>query len=223
MNYNPPSQIDHTKVPIVDPQQVFVPKSLGFRLTYRCNAKCEHCYCYTDKDNDSSDELKLTKLKQLIPQAKKIGMSGIGLSGGEPFLKHKIVESIIEDSKKQGLSINIATNGYWGKTKEKAMQVLTKLQSIGFSPPTDSIALSAGQYHMAYIKRDATMNVIKAYKEIFNTTFPRVDFEYVESNKQILDDYKSYLAENGILGHFGVIYLRRRVIVHYFILILFTV
>lgn len=186
------------KVPVADPRRIFEPRTLGFRLTYRCNSKCEHCYCYTDKDDLAGNDLRFEDIEPLIAQAKAIGMSGIGLSGGEPFLLRETIYSIVECAKRNGLNVNIATNSFWAKQYDKAVGVLEHLKGLGFHPPRDSIAVSAGQFHLPYINQVCSMHLIKAYRQVFNAALPRLDFEYVVGNEQILHDYKAYLAENGV-------------------------
>lgn len=186
------------KVPVGDPRIVFEPKSLGFRLTYRCNSKCEHCYCYTDKDNLDGCELGLNDIKPLITQAKAIGMSGVGLSGGEPFLLIDTIYAAVEQSKQNRLNVNLATNAFWAKRLDKAIAILDHLKTLGFKPPGDSIAVSAGQFHLPYISRDCSANLIKAYRTVFNSPLPRVDFEYVAGSEHILHEYKTFLSEEGI-------------------------
>lgn len=187
-----------SKVPVVDPRQIFRPSSLGLRLTYRCNSKCEHCYCYTDKDDNKGDDLSFDDIEPLIAQAKKIGMTGVGLSGGEPFLLRESIFSIVKSAKAQHLNVNIATNAFWAREYEKAIEMLTQLKGLGFHPPGDSIAVSAGQFHLPYIDRVCSKNLIKAYRAVFDTPLPRVDFEYVSGNEHILAEYRAYLSDNGV-------------------------
>lgn len=186
------------KVPVDNPRIVFEPKSLGLRLTYRCNSKCEHCYCYTDKDNLEESDLCFEVVEPLISQAKAIGLTGIGLSGGEPFLLPKLIYAIVRQAKQHRLNVNLATNAFWAKNSEKAVEILNHLKSLGFKPPGDSIAVSAGQFHLPYIARDCSANLIKAYRAIFDMPLPRVDFEYVAGSDRILKEYKTYLAEQGV-------------------------
>jgi MoaA/NifB/PqqE/SkfB family radical SAM enzyme len=186
------------KVPVSNPRTIFDPKSLGFRLTYRCNSKCEHCYCYTDKDSSDATDLRFEDIEPLISQAKSIGMTGVGLSGGEPFLLMDSIYSIFERAKKTGLNVNFATNAFWAKHFNKAVNVLTRLKTLGFKPPGDSIAVSAGQFHLPFISRDCSANLIKAYRAVFGVPLPRLDFEYVSGNKEVLSEYVSYLTDQGI-------------------------
>lgn len=196
--YNDTAALIAGKVPVTDPRRIFEPKTLGFRLTYRCNSKCEHCYCYSDKDDQAGMDMPMADIAPLIQEAGKIGMSGVGLSGGEPFLLRDTLYAVVEHAKPLGLNVNLATNAFWAKHFDKAVAVLERLKSLGFKPPGDSIAVSAGQFHLPYIDRACSMNLIRAYRKVFDAPLPRVDFEYVTGNEQLLKDYKAYLAENGI-------------------------
>lgn len=200
MNFHssPKEGLGAVKVPVENPKRIFKPNSLGLRLTYRCNSKCEHCYCYTDKDDTSDEMLKLNELIPLIKEAKRIGMTGVGVSGGEPFLLRQMVLELTSLAKQERLNVNLATNAFWAKHYEKAVKILGQLKALGFRPPQDSISVSAGQYHLPHIPRDCSLNLIKAYRAVFNTSLPRLDFEYVVGNEQILSEYKSYLASEGI-------------------------
>ena len=137
-------------------------------------------------------------IQPLIGQAKAIGLTGLGLSGGEPFLLSKLIYSVVRQAKQHGLNVNLATNAFWAKHLGKATDVLSHLGSLGFKPPGDSIAVSAGQFHLPYIARECSANLIKAYRSVFGMPLPRVDFEYVAGNEQVLKEYKSYLTEQGI-------------------------
>jgi len=135
----------------------------------------------------------------LIREAKRIGMSGVGVSGGEPFLMRQMIFQIVRLAKQQGLNVNLATNAFWARTYDKAVEMLQALKELGFKTPGDGIAISAGQYHLPHIHRDCSMNLIKAYKAVFNASLTRLDFEYVAGNEQILADFKAFLASEGIL------------------------
>ena len=152
--------LEAVKVPVENPKRIFKPNSIGLRLTYRCNAKCEHCYCFTDKDEASEEMLKLEEIIPLINEAKRIRMTGVGVSGGEPFLHRRMVLEITSLAKQERLNVNLATNAFWAKHYDKAVNILEQLKALGFRPPQDSIAVSAGQYHLPHISRECSKNLI---------------------------------------------------------------
>ncbi|MFZ5766894.1 MAG: radical SAM/SPASM domain-containing protein [Thermodesulfobacteriota bacterium] len=185
-------------IPAVRGDQIFFPRTLGLRLTYRCNSKCRHCYCYTVEDGDKKEELDFPVIRRLIDEARQCGLSGIGISGGEPFLLSELLFAVVEYGKKLGFNINIATNAFWAIREDKARSYLQRLRDLGFTPPLDSIVASGGQFHMEHIDRAGTKNLIKSYNEIFAAPLRRLDFEYVKGQEHILRDYVDYLRDAGI-------------------------
>ena len=179
-------------------EKIFYPRTLGVRLTYRCNSKCRHCYCYSPKDEMKKEQLNFEVIRRLIDEAKECGLTGIGISGGEPFILRDLLFSIVEYGKKNGFNINIATNAFWAQKPLTAKRYLNKLKKLGFSPPGDSIVASGGQFHMEHIDKASTRNLIKLYTELFNVPFRRLDFEYVKGEEQVLKDYIEYLEKSGI-------------------------
>lgn len=190
--------LEKQSVTVGPSEQIFYPRTLGLRLTYRCNSKCRHCYCYTPKDEQKKEQLNFETIKRLISEAKECGLTSIGISGGEPFLLRDLLFAIVENGKQNNFNMNIATNAFWAKQPITAKRYLGKLKKLGFSPPLDSIVASGGQFHMEHIDKEGTRNLIKFYTEIFNAPFKRLDFEYVKGEEQILEDYKQYLEDSGI-------------------------
>ena len=57
-------------------------------LIASCNLRCLHCRAAAGFDNQT--ELSLEKFKEILEDAKELGVKTITLSGGEPFLKKDI-------------------------------------------------------------------------------------------------------------------------------------
>lgn len=81
--------------------------SLFVELTYGCNLKCVHCY---NPKNISSVQLDFDKMKQIIDEARDLGVFKITFSGGESTL-HKNFMEIIEYARNKRMSVEIFTNG----------------------------------------------------------------------------------------------------------------
>lgn len=81
--------------------------SLFVELTYSCNLKCVHCYNPKHISNIQAD---FDKLKQLIDDARELGVFKIAFSGGESTL-HKSFIEIVEYARKKRMSVEIFTNG----------------------------------------------------------------------------------------------------------------
>lgn len=81
--------------------------SLFVELTYACNLKCVHCY---NPKNISSVQIDFSKMKQIIDEAKELGVFKIVFSGGECTLDKDFME-IVEYARSQRMSVEIFTNG----------------------------------------------------------------------------------------------------------------
>ena len=75
-------------------------------LTYRCNYKCRMCGVWEEK---RSSEMSLEEFKTAAYNLKKLGIAQVILTGGEPLLRHDIVE-VIKIFKPHGFVIRIQTN-----------------------------------------------------------------------------------------------------------------
>jgi MoaA/NifB/PqqE/SkfB family radical SAM enzyme len=83
-----------------------------FYLTEGCNLCCSHCYLnpkHEDKDH-KYNYLDLDLFKDIIKQAKPLGLKSVKLTGGEPLMHPKIKE-ILEVVKQEDLRLVVETNG----------------------------------------------------------------------------------------------------------------
>lgn len=195
-----PEQSDsmQNKVPVTDPSRIYFPRTVGIRLTYRCNAKCAHCYCFNTEDQKHRHEIKYDDIRHVIPKAKALGINTVSMTGGEPFLLRRTVEAITKLACQNKMNVRISTNAYWASSYDKAVSTLKKLKSCGFNPPGDVITASAGQFHMDYIDRSCIVNAVNAYKAIFPGAPFKIDFEFLPGNERIYSDYLEYLSNSGL-------------------------
>ena len=80
--------------------------NLVLELTYRCNERCVHCYCPSNRD---IDEIGTADIKNLLMQFKELGGFRLQLTGGEIFVRKDIKEilNIVKDS---NLVLDITSN-----------------------------------------------------------------------------------------------------------------
>ena len=83
--------------------------SLRITLTNRCNVNC--LYCHHDGMVKSKDEMTADELYTICKVAKNIGVKKIRLSGGEPWLKKDIVETVEKIASLDFKDISMTTNG----------------------------------------------------------------------------------------------------------------
>ncbi len=95
----------------------FALTTIYFNATRHCNLLCKHCWlsppfvqdknAYEDK---VKNELSLEEMTPAINEALALGLTGIKLTGGEPFLRGDLID-FIKHFYEKGLEIQIETNG----------------------------------------------------------------------------------------------------------------
>jgi SynChlorMet cassette radical SAM/SPASM protein ScmF len=83
-----------------------------FYLTEGCNLRCRHCWIAPkyQSEGNSYRTLDLDLFKSIIEQAKPLGLTGVKLTGGEPFL-HPQINEILEYIQAEDLQLTVETNG----------------------------------------------------------------------------------------------------------------
>ena len=94
--------------------------SLRISVTNHCNVNC--LYCHHDGMLPSSKEMTPDEIYTICKIAKKIGVSKIRLSGGEPLIRKDIVEIVEKISSLNFKDISITTNGTLLKQYAKSLK-----------------------------------------------------------------------------------------------------
>jgi SynChlorMet cassette radical SAM/SPASM protein ScmF len=104
----------------MSPEAIPPIQALYVNLTDRCNLRCRHCWLCAEKPapsehgagtkGGSGSPLSLAVMKEVICQAKPLGLQAVKLTGGEPFLRTDIL-NFIALFKEEGLNVDIETNG----------------------------------------------------------------------------------------------------------------
>ena len=82
-------------------------QNLTLQLSYKCNLKCTHCFnekCYPDA------ELHFEDIKSIIDEAYKLGVTAVGITGGECTC-HKDFLKIVKYIRDKHLAVRVLTNG----------------------------------------------------------------------------------------------------------------
>ena len=85
------------------------PKWAFIEITSKCSHKCK--WCYGGFNEDTSGEISIEDYKMLLLKLKKIGITQITLSGGEPT-EHRYFDEILKLSS-DGFVLNLVTHGDW--------------------------------------------------------------------------------------------------------------
>lgn len=85
-----------------------LPFSANFKVTERCNLRCPFCSIW--RHGNKSKELSLEQIRSLARELKKVGLTRIVLTGGEPLIRKDIVD-IVHAFYTQKISTTLLTNG----------------------------------------------------------------------------------------------------------------
>ena len=128
------------------------PSQVVWEITLKCNLKCSHCGSSAGKARPN--ELTTKEALQLCNGLSEIGFRGIGLMGGELFLRKDwgIISKRIKDL---GMALSIISNGFFNP--KNIIPKLTRLEvdcfMIGFDGATakthDSIRGVSGSFEKA--------------------------------------------------------------------------
>ena len=82
---------------------------IWIKVTNRCNLRCKYCYADASIDCDSSFELSVKQIKDMLEELKGKNFNKIVITGGEPLMRNDIVE-ILETCAQYG-KVQLLTNG----------------------------------------------------------------------------------------------------------------
>ncbi len=132
-------------------------RALGLHITYRCNARCQHCAYHCGPE--ARGVMKVSEAKKYLRQASKQDVDMLCISGGEPMLYPRLVTQIAEEARNQKMqSIWLFTNSFWATDQKIAENRLTKLKKAGIT----RLCTSADGFHRPFISTDNVKNAITA-------------------------------------------------------------
>lgn len=84
--------------------------SLCLEITYRCNARCVHCYLDDAHEARAEPELTLAEYRRLLDEAYALGCFRVLVTGGEISVRPDFLE-IAEYAAEKGMLVDLYTNG----------------------------------------------------------------------------------------------------------------
>jgi len=111
--------------------ETYSPTFVVWEVTLKCNLKCIHCG--SDAGEQRAKELNTKESIKVINDLAEIGFKGIGLMGGEVFLR-KDWEIISKEIKDAGMALSLVSNGFFDPEKivDKMVKLETDCVTIGF-------------------------------------------------------------------------------------------
>ena len=87
---------------------LILPSTLKLELTSRCNLTCAHCLARAG--TAGGVDLPLDTIRDILAQGRELGVTTVGLVGGEPLLRQDLGD-IIDEVGRQRMAFSISTNG----------------------------------------------------------------------------------------------------------------
>jgi radical SAM protein with 4Fe4S-binding SPASM domain len=94
------SEIDLTST------RCYIPTSFNHEVCYRCVTRC--VYCYSDLPDRTGSILPLSRLREIVEEASRLGIANVPLSGGDPFCHHRIFE-VLNVYNEAGIYVDVPT------------------------------------------------------------------------------------------------------------------
>ncbi|SHH95265.1 radical SAM additional 4Fe4S-binding SPASM domain-containing protein [Clostridium collagenovorans DSM 3089] len=162
---------------------VDTPIWVGYKLTNRCNLNCIHCWANNRNYEPSTEDVMIA-----IDKFKEEGISFIGLSGGEVFLRKDIFE-ILKYIKEKGMFIEIFTN--LTLLDECKIKKLTQI----LDEKNDIIQVSLDGSNSSIYKAQRKMDYFDIIKENIlrlKSNGLQVRISYVATHENVHDLYNTY-------------------------------
>jgi hypothetical protein len=134
----------------------------------------------------------LCQISELAPRTAK---NNLHLWGGEPFFDRDLLFGIAHEADKLGFkSIQIDTNGFWGKDEAEARAILANLHEYAPSAKF-ALLISCDNFHQSQeiLSPDFLANLIVTAKE----EFPNIQ---IALNSLLLNDFKSVRSLEGSIS-----------------------
>lgn len=166
-------------------------KSINLLVTPFCNLKCKMCEYTTGTQN--ADAITTEEIKDLISQARDLGLERLELSGGEPMVKKDIYD-IIHHSKSIGVKdIVMMTNGVLIGEDEAKKLVEAGLDAVVFSLEGNEELNDDIRGKGSFAK---TVNAIKILQNYDSISCIRVNITLNKLNYSTTLDFIKYLVED---------------------------
>jgi radical SAM protein with 4Fe4S-binding SPASM domain len=101
----------------------FLPYTISWNLTRRCNQQCSHCYLSAFPSADTADELTTEECSQVMDEMAAVNPDLLLiLTGGEPFLRKDLFD-LAGYAVHRGFTVVLGTNGFLlGEKQARAMR-----------------------------------------------------------------------------------------------------
>lgn len=156
-------------------------KQVYFYLTEGCNLACRHCWLSPKVQDEHTQypSLAIDLFESVIQQGKELGLTGVKLTGGEPFMHPGIME-LIKIVIREKVQLGIESNGVLC-TPEIA-ELLATYKGTGISVSLDGSDEETHEWVRG--KKGCFQGALQGIKNLVKVgIYPQVIFTVMEHNK----------------------------------------
>lgn len=131
---------------------------LELTITRKCNSQC--MYCQADAGPWHKEVMDVKNAHSYLSEAAEVAnLKSFLLFGGEPVLYPSRAIAILKKAQQLSIpSIDMLTNGVWGRDREKAGRLAKKLKDAGLN----KLGISVDAFHLQYIPLEYPRNAAQA-------------------------------------------------------------
>jgi len=133
-------------------------RRLEFTLTRKCNSQC--VYCQANAGPWHNEVMNVRDAYNYLTEAVKVAdLESFLVFGGEPMLYPARTTAIFNKAQQMCIpTIEMLTNGIWGKDKKRAERLAKRLKTAGLN----SLGISVDAFHLEYIPLEYPRNAAQA-------------------------------------------------------------
>ncbi|WP_455542547.1 radical SAM protein [Intestinibacter sp.] len=169
-------------------EDLFVPNSICWNITHKCNEKCEFCY----RDNVSED-LLFEENKKILDSIIESGVKKITFAGGEPLMYPSIID-LVKYAKQNDMITSMTTNSIL-LSEELLLELDGILDWITFplDAPSSELQIKMTRNKNHFNKVLQNLELIKSNNLLIrpkiNTVVSKINKDEIKNMTEIIEKY----------------------------------
>jgi hypothetical protein len=156
---------------------------LGLMFSHTCNITCRHCGILSSPQN--KNKMRLEDARRWIMDAARIPIiKHINFTGGEPFLFQDEHAELFALCRSLGLGTRVVTNGFWARTVNDGLKVLSRMKEAGLT----ELNFSADIFHLEFLAPETLRNALECARQL---DYCRIVSFVTNSHKDPLDHFST--------------------------------
>ena len=175
-----------------------------YYFTLRCNAYCEFCKIWQDKDLSSVNEVQTMYLQGFFDGLKRIGVKVISFTGGEPLLREALPDAL-RLAYSTGFKINLFTNGILYPAAHEKLKNTVETLFVSLDAPAEAEHdRIRGQECYKEAVESIMIAVSNKQNTVINFTLTRDSLQYLPDMVELAEKLKVKIKINPVYDYFGL-------------------